>query len=203
MVNKYEVVWTLATVGLVTGVAVWSTILLYQIDTLPAHPDEYVDVTGHQWYWEFCYPSNVSKVGCFNTSYDPTTQAVSGGDLWAAPGTVVQINVTASDVIHSFNIPDLGVRLDAIPGRMNSIAFAAYASIGSLRSSSVQRGGEGGGGGRRRHQRSPSAVAATTPTRAPARIGSGTVGARVPCVASGTSAIVRGEGVPGTFTAML
>ena len=123
MVNRLEVVWTLATVGLVTGVAIWSTVLLYHIDTLPANPTEYVDVIGHQWYWEFCYPANVTQVGCFNTSYDPTTGAVSGGDLWAPPGSTIQINVTATDVVHSLNIPALGIRLDAIPGRSNSIAF--------------------------------------------------------------------------------
>ena len=120
MVNKLEVAWTLATVALIAGVAVYSTILLYHLDAIPAHPDEYVDVVGHQWYWEFCYPVNGS---CFNTTYDPTTGAVSGGNLWAAPGSVVQLNVSATDVVHSLNIPGLGIRIDAIPGRVNSIAF--------------------------------------------------------------------------------
>jgi len=119
MVNKLEVVWTLATVALITFVAVWSTVLLYQIDALPAHPDEYVDVIGHQWYWEFRY-SNGTDV---NTTYDPATGTVSGGDFWVAPGTTVQINVTSTDVVHSFNIPGLGIRIDAIPGRTNSMAF--------------------------------------------------------------------------------
>ncbi len=121
MVNRFEVVWTLATVGLVTGVAVWSTVLLYHIDTLPGQPDEYIDVVAHQWYWEFCYPKNGT---CFNTAYDAATGAVSGGNLWATPGSIVQVNITATDVVHSFNVPTLGVRLDAIPGRENSIAFA-------------------------------------------------------------------------------
>src|SRR5579862_453945 len=120
MVNKLEVAWTLGTVVLITAVAVYSTVLLVHINTLPAHADEYVDVTGHQWFWEFCYPTNGS---CFNSTYDPTTNTASGGALWAAPGSLVQINVTGADVIHSFNIPNLGVRLDAIPGRTNSIAF--------------------------------------------------------------------------------
>jgi heme/copper-type cytochrome/quinol oxidase subunit 2 len=123
MVNKLEVVWTLATVALITFVAVWSTVLLYKIDSLPAHPNEYVDVIGHQWYWEFCYPANVSTSGCFNTSYNPATETVSGGDFWAAPNSTVQINVTSTDVIHSFNIPALGIRIDAIPGRTNMVAF--------------------------------------------------------------------------------
>jgi cytochrome c oxidase subunit II len=120
MVNRLEVAWTLGTVALIASVAVYSTILLYHIDALPAHPNEYVDVIGHQWYWEFCYPANHT---CFNTSYDPTTNTTSGGALWARPGWTVQVNVTGVDVIHSFNIPALGVRIDAIPGRVNLFAF--------------------------------------------------------------------------------
>jgi cytochrome c oxidase subunit II len=120
MVNKLEVAWTLGTVALIAAVAGYSTIILYHEDALPAHPEEYVDVIGHQWYWEFCYPANGT---CFNTSYDPTTLTGSGGALWAPPGSTIQVNVTGADVIHSFNIPALGVRIDAIPGRMNTFAF--------------------------------------------------------------------------------
>ena len=81
---------------------------------------------GHQWFWEFCYPVNHT---CFNSTYSPPAPgsnslgSISGGALWAAPGEVVQINVTSDDVIHSFNIPNLGVRIDAIPGRMNLFQF--------------------------------------------------------------------------------
>ncbi len=120
MVNKYEVAWTLAVVALIAGVSVYSTILVYQLDALPSDPTEYVDVTGHQWYWEFYYPANGSY---FNSSYDASTNTVSGGALWATPGAEVQVNVTGADVIHSFNIPKLGVRIDAIPGRVNHFAF--------------------------------------------------------------------------------
>lgn len=119
MVNKYEVAWTLAVVVLLAGVAAYSTVLLYQLDALPANPTEYVDVIGHQWYWEFCYSNNT----CFNSSYDASTNTVSGGELWAPPGAEVQINVTGADVVHSFNIPQLGVRIDAIPDRINEFAF--------------------------------------------------------------------------------
>ncbi|EQD53767.1 protein containing Cytochrome c oxidase subunit II, partial [mine drainage metagenome] len=52
------------------------------------------------------------------------TNTVSGGALWAPAGSVVQINVTGADVIHSFNIPGIGVRIDAIPGRTNMIQFS-------------------------------------------------------------------------------
>ncbi len=121
MVEKLEVFWTLAVVALLAGVAGYSTILLYHLDALPSDPTEYVEVIGHQWYWEFCYPANNT---CFNTSYDAANGSLSGGYFWAPPGAVVQINVTSADVVHSFNIPALGVRIDAIPGRMNHFAFS-------------------------------------------------------------------------------
>jgi cytochrome c oxidase subunit II len=120
MVNKLEVAWTLATVALIAGVAVYSTVLLYQLDDPGMHVDEYINVIGHQWFWEFCYPANGT---CANSSYDPTTNTVSGGAMWVEPNTTVQINVTSDDVIHSFNIPALGIRLDAIPGRTNTFEF--------------------------------------------------------------------------------
>ncbi len=120
MVNKLEVAWTLVVVGLLAGVAVYSTVLVYHLDSLPAQPTEYVEVIGHQWYWEFKYTNGTDVI----STYDPTTNSVSGGALWAPPGAVVQINVTSADVIHSFNIPQLGVRIDAIPGRMNHFAFS-------------------------------------------------------------------------------
>ena len=120
MVNRLELVWTLVVVGLLAGVAAYSTILLYNLDALPAHPTEYVVVTGNQWFWQFYYPANHTL---YNVSYDATTNSASGGALWALAGATIQVNVTSNDVVHSFNIPALGVRIDAIPGRVNDFAF--------------------------------------------------------------------------------
>ncbi|HTP55975.1 MAG TPA: hypothetical protein VML53_04820 [Thermoplasmata archaeon] len=119
MVNRLEVAWTLLVVGLIAGVSVYSTVLLYKIDQLPSDPAEYVEVIGHQWYWEFCYSNGT----CFSSTYNAATGTVSGGALWATPGTEIQLNVTGTDVIHSLNIPQLGIRLDAIPDRVNRVAF--------------------------------------------------------------------------------
>ncbi len=119
MVNRLEVTWTLIVVGLIAGVSVYSTFLLYDIDDPGTHPTEYVEVIGHQWYWEYCY----QNATCFNTTYDPTTNTETGGAMWVQPNSTIQINVTSDDVIHSFNIPALGIRLDAIPGRTNTFIF--------------------------------------------------------------------------------
>jgi heme/copper-type cytochrome/quinol oxidase subunit 2 len=124
MVNKLELLWTLAVIGLITGVAVYSSFLYYNLGALPTNPEEYVEVIGHQWYWEFCYGNG----SCFNSSYSPPTGpgslgSVSGGALWAPAGATIELNITSADVVHSLNIPNLGIRLDAIPGRINHIAF--------------------------------------------------------------------------------
>ena len=119
MVNRLEVAWTLVVVGLLAGVAAYSTILLYHLDAVPDNPTEIVTVIGHQWYWEFCYQNNT----CYNSSFDVTTNTETGGALWAPPNSMIQINVTGADVVHSFNIPALGVRIDAIPGRVNVFTF--------------------------------------------------------------------------------
>ncbi|MCI4363390.1 MAG: hypothetical protein L3K13_03685 [Thermoplasmata archaeon] len=107
---------------LIAGVVAYSTVLLTQVDALPSSPGEYVEVVGHQWFWEFHYPANHTW---YNVTYDASTGGTSGGALWASPGESVQLNVTSVDVIHSINIPGIGVRLDAIPGRVNHIAFTA------------------------------------------------------------------------------
>lgn len=119
--NKIEIAWTLAVVVLLAGIVVWSTFVLYDISGSPppGNPTEFVHVIGEQWSWEFCYQNN----SCFTSEYNAGTNTVSGGALWAAPGTVVQINVTSADVDHSFYMPQLGVQINAIPGRTNTINF--------------------------------------------------------------------------------
>lgn len=119
--NRIEIAWTLAVVVLLAGIVVWSTFVLYDISGSPppGNPSEFVNVVGEQWSWEFCYSNN----SCYTSSYNANTNTVTGGALWAAPGAVVQINVTSVDVDHSFYMPQLGVQINAIPGRTNTINF--------------------------------------------------------------------------------
>src|SRR3990172_6806606 len=69
----------------------------------PPPPDTPVRVVGTQFIWTFYYE-------------DGTT---SSPDLWIQAGTVVKLEVTATDVVHSFAVPDLGIKIDAFPGHMN------------------------------------------------------------------------------------
>ena len=116
--TKIEIAWTLAVVVLLTGVAVWSTFVLYNVDALPT-PNEYVTVFAAQWSWSFRY-SNGTNI---TPNYNAATDTSSGGGLWVQPGSIVQLNITSLDVDHSLYIPGLGVQMNAIPGRWNYVSF--------------------------------------------------------------------------------
>ncbi len=77
--------------------------------------DMTVDVTGHQWFWEFHYPDpqyNITSVGKL-------------AELHAPVGATVLLKITSKDVNHAAWIPDLGVKVDAIPGTINTFWFKA------------------------------------------------------------------------------
>jgi cytochrome c oxidase subunit 2 len=125
-----EIVWTMVPVIILVSIAVPSfRLLILQLDV--PKPDLTVKATGKQWYWSYSYPDNG------NFEFDSTF--VSDKDL--KPGQprlltvdnemvvpvnkVVHVLVTGADVIHSFTVPSFGIRIDAIPGRINDTWFKA------------------------------------------------------------------------------
>ncbi len=118
-----ELAWTLGPVLVLVLIAFPSFHLLYSMDRVK-DADLTLKVTGHQWYWSYDYPDQ-------KISFD--ANLVQDSDL--KPGqprlltadapvvlpvdTVVRIQTTADDVIHSWSVPALGVKIDAIPGRLN------------------------------------------------------------------------------------
>lgn len=125
-----EVVWTVVPVLILVAIAIPSFRLLFQQLDIPK-ADLTVKVTGHQWYWSYEYPDN----GQF--SFDslmvqeadlkpgqPRLLAVDN-DVVVPVGKIVRIQVTAADVIHSFALPSFGVKIDALPGRLNESWFQA------------------------------------------------------------------------------
>jgi cytochrome c oxidase subunit II len=79
-----------------------------------------VQVSAHQWAWEFRYPG---PDGLFATADD----VVTTNDLRVPRGRPVVLQLASSDVIHSFHLPNLRVKTDAIPGRINTVWFQAEA----------------------------------------------------------------------------
>lgn len=125
-----EIVWTVLPALILLFIALPSLRLLYLLDEVSV-PGLTVKVVGHQWYWRYEY-SDFKNIRF--DSYILTTEALRGNRFRALEvdnrtvipySTQVRVLVTAADVIHSWTIPRLGVKVDAVPGRLNQLRFLA------------------------------------------------------------------------------
>jgi cytochrome c oxidase subunit 2 len=127
-----EVMWTIVPVIILVIIAVPSFKLLYYEAELPKpKPDLTIDVIGKQWYWTYQYPaSNLS----FDSNVLSKADAEKAGKIYLLAvdnvvvvpvNKVVAVDVTGADVIHSWAVPQFGVKMDAIPGRINHTWFLA------------------------------------------------------------------------------
>lgn len=126
-----EVVWTVVPVLILMAVSVVSFKLLFAYHDMPK-PDLTVKATGYQWYWGYELPDQ--KVGEFVSNMLPEDEAKARNvpyRLAATEPLVVPVNktvrvlVTGADVIHAFALPAFGLKIDAIPGRINETWFRA------------------------------------------------------------------------------
>lgn len=127
-----EVIWTLLPVIILVIIGIPSIRLLHKMDK-PVNADMTVKVMGHQWYWTYEYPdpNNPERKIEFD-SYMIEDKDLKPGQLrlldvdnpMVVPvDTVVSVLVTAADVLHSFAVPSLGIKKDAVPGRINETWF--------------------------------------------------------------------------------
>ena len=121
-----EIIWTIIPVVILIIIAVPSFQLLYYTDRIQ-EPEMTLKVTGYQWYWGYEYPDHDNIA--FNAYMIPDAdinvekgekRLLSTDNKVVLPvDTNIQILVTSADVIHSFAVPSLGLKTDAIPGRLN------------------------------------------------------------------------------------
>ena len=121
-----EVVWTLVPVLILVVIAVPSiTLLARQYKTAPADAIT-IKATGYQWYWGYTYPDQ----GGFEVISNmlPKEEALSRGEpaqlavdnrMVVPVGVPLRIQTFGADVIHSFSVPSLWFKVDAVPGRLN------------------------------------------------------------------------------------
>ncbi len=121
-----EVIWTLLPVLVLLAIAVPSMRLLAnQYETAPEGALT-VKVTGYQWYWGYTYPD----YGGFEviSNMMPEDEAIANGEpaqlavdkrMVVPAGVPIRIQTIGADVIHSFAVPSLWFKLDAVPGRLN------------------------------------------------------------------------------------
>ncbi|MDF0542079.1 cytochrome c oxidase subunit II [Sphingobium sp. H39-3-25] len=125
-----EIVWTVAPVLILLAIAIPSLGLLAD-QYKPAPKDAItVKVTGYQWYWGYEYPDQGIPEFVSNM-LTPEKAAANGEPYLLAPdnrlvlpaGKPIRLIITGADVIHSFAVPSLWVKMDAVPGRLNEKSF--------------------------------------------------------------------------------
>jgi cytochrome c oxidase subunit 2 len=124
-----EVMWTLVPVIILVSIAVPSFKLLFLELTIPP-ADVTVKATGKQWYWSYAYPDSKFEYDSLMLKDNerkpdqPRLLAVDNA-LVVPVNKVVRVQVIGSDVIHSFSVPSFGIKIDAVPGRLNETWFKA------------------------------------------------------------------------------
>nr|VFU78896.1 cytochrome c oxydase subunit 2 [Proasellus coxalis] len=126
--QSIEVIWTILPALILIFIALPSLRLLYLLDEIN-QPSVTLKATGHQWYWSYEY-SDFSSTE-FDSYMVPTADLAPGdfrllevdNRVTLPQSFQIRLLVTASDVIHSWTVPSLGVKADAVPGRLNQISF--------------------------------------------------------------------------------
>jgi cytochrome c oxidase subunit II len=131
--STIEIIWTAVPVLILIFIAIFSFPLLYKEDVVPSKVDLTIKAIGHQWYWEYEYP-DIEGLSVTANMLETREAAKAAGKPYLL-GTdnavvvpvnkVVRIQTTAADVIHSWAMPQFGVKIDAVPGRLNEEWFKA------------------------------------------------------------------------------
>nr|YP_009918525.1 cytochrome c oxidase subunit II [Delichon urbicum]QLX47447.1 cytochrome c oxidase subunit II [Delichon urbicum]QLX47638.1 cytochrome c oxidase subunit II [Delichon urbicum]QLX47789.1 cytochrome c oxidase subunit II [Delichon urbicum]QNH68861.1 cytochrome c oxidase subunit II [Delichon urbicum]UFP91270.1 cytochrome c oxidase subunit II [Delichon urbicum] len=125
-----ELVWTILPAAVLIALALPSLRILYLMDEIN-EPDLTLKAIGHQWYWTYEYTD--FKNLTFDSYMIPTADLPLGHfrllevdhRVVVPTESTIRVIVTANDVLHSWAVPSLGVKTDAIPGRLNQTSFVA------------------------------------------------------------------------------
>nr|WRH36575.1 cytochrome c oxidase subunit II [Buceros bicornis]WRH36587.1 cytochrome c oxidase subunit II [Buceros bicornis]WRH36599.1 cytochrome c oxidase subunit II [Buceros bicornis]WRH36611.1 cytochrome c oxidase subunit II [Buceros bicornis]WRH36623.1 cytochrome c oxidase subunit II [Buceros bicornis] len=126
--QEIELIWTILPAIVLILLALPSLQILYMMDEID-EPDLTLKAIGHQWYWSYEYTD--FKDLTFDAYMVPTMDLPLGHfrlletdhRIIIPMESLIRIIVTADDVLHSWAIPTLGVKTDAIPGRLNQTSF--------------------------------------------------------------------------------
>lgn len=126
-----EIAWTIIPALILVGIAIPSFRLLTKQIQLP-QADITVKAVGHQWYWSYEYPQDQGGGFVFDSymlsredaqkANQPALLAVDN-ELVLPAGKTIVLQIVGADVIHNFAVPSFGVRMDAVPGRLNQTWF--------------------------------------------------------------------------------
>ncbi len=131
--TRIEIAWTLIPVVILIVMGSFSLPILFKQLEVPT-PDLTVKAIGNQWYWSYYYPDNdftfdslmLDEADLESHGYAPDMHLLAADNALVVPvNAVVHVLVTGADVIHSWTVPSFGVKIDAIPGRLNETWFKA------------------------------------------------------------------------------
>lgn len=125
-----ELVWTVTPAILLLFIAFPSFRLLYVMDEI-IDPMVTVKAIGRQWYWTYEYSDYLPNSQAYDSYYTADSELAEGSlrllevdnPLVVPVDTHIRLLATATDVIHSVGIPSLGLKADAIPGRLNQVSL--------------------------------------------------------------------------------
>jgi cytochrome c oxidase subunit 2 len=129
--TKLEIAWTLVPVLILILIGSFSLPILFKQLEIP-EPDLTIKATGNQWYWNYEYSDNefsfdsilLPREDLAANGYTDDVYLLATDTAMVVPvGAVVRMQMTGADVIHSWTVPAFGVKMDAVPGRLNETWF--------------------------------------------------------------------------------
>ena len=111
--TKLELTWTILPGVVLAVIAVFTLLTLVKLSNTPSDAELTVKVEGQQWWWSYHYDLNK------NGKFDDPEDLVTATELVIPTGQAVALKITSNDVIHSFWIPKLNGKKDAVPGRIH------------------------------------------------------------------------------------
>ena len=130
-----EVLWTVIPVLILVVIAVPSFKLLYKSDVIPK-VDMTIKATGHQWYWNYEYVDHgkfsfdANMVAEEDLKEGQPRLLETDNRVVVPANSIIRLQVTAADLLHSWTIPAFGQKIDAVPGRLNEIWFGPIKNEG-------------------------------------------------------------------------
>nr|YP_009232197.1 cytochrome c oxidase subunit 2 [Rhynchocinetes durbanensis]AMA20509.1 cytochrome c oxidase subunit 2 [Rhynchocinetes durbanensis] len=127
--QKIEIIWTVLPAIILIFIALPSLRILYLLDEV-GEPEFSIKAIGRQWYWNYEYSEfenlNFDSYMVQENDLSPLEPRLLNTDnhIIVPVNTQFRILTTSSDVIHSWTIPSLGVKADAVPGRLNQTSFS-------------------------------------------------------------------------------
>jgi len=123
--QEIETIWTILPAILLIFIAIPSLKTLYLIEDTKT-PSLTIKITGHQWYWSYEY-SSINSIETENFIENSNIlRLLKTREIISIPvNTITRLLITSADVIHSWTMPTMGLKVDAIPGRLNQIFMSS------------------------------------------------------------------------------